>query len=70
MSFASLSRDLNQNNKKNMKNTCPECKNEIDLSQYGDITNGMVIECNHCGITLEIKKEGEMMAFDIVDEGK
>lgn len=58
-----------------MKAICPECKNEIDLLRYPSITEGMVIECNHCGITLLIKKiekkpEGEEVFTEIVDEGK
>ena len=50
---------------------CPECKNAIDLSRYPNVTMGMVIECNHCGMTLLIKgiENGEVK-MDIVDEGK
>ena len=54
-----------------MKSVCPECKNDIDLSRYPSIQEGMIIECNHCGITLLVKKiEGEEVATEIVDEGK
>ncbi len=54
-----------------MKAICLECKNEIDLSRYPSIKEGMVIECNHCGITLLIKKiEGDNVSTLIVDEGK
>jgi DNA-directed RNA polymerase subunit RPC12/RpoP len=51
---------------------CPECKNTVDLSHYPNITPGMVVECNHCGMTLlvkEIEASGNVKA-DIVDEGK
>lgn len=54
-----------------MQSICPECKNEIDLINYPSINTGMVIECNHCGITLLTKKiEGEKLLTEIVDEGK
>ncbi len=54
-----------------MKAICPECKNELDLSRYPSIKEGMIIECNHCGITLLVKKiEGDSVTTQIVDEGK
>jgi DNA-directed RNA polymerase subunit RPC12/RpoP len=54
-----------------MKSICPECKNNIDLSRYTNIKEGMVIECNHCGITLLIKNiKDNAISTDIVDEGK
>jgi DNA-directed RNA polymerase subunit RPC12/RpoP len=54
-----------------MKSICPECKNAIDLGRYPTVTEGMVIECNHCGITLLAKKiEGDNLTTEIVDEGK
>jgi len=50
---------------------CPECKNTIDLSRYPQITAGMVIECNHCGMTLLVKEIiGNDIKTEIVDEGK
>ena len=50
---------------------CPECKNDIDLSAYPTIAPGMVIECNHCGMTLLVKKiEGASVETEVVDEGK
>lgn len=56
---------------KTMKSICPECKNDIDLSRYPSMREGMIIECNHCGITLLAKKiEGETLSTEIVDEGK
>lgn len=52
--------------------TCPECKNVIDLFRYPKIEQGTVIECNTCGITLEvitIEADGALKT-EIVDEGK
>jgi DNA-directed RNA polymerase subunit RPC12/RpoP len=51
---------------------CPECKNTIDLSRYPNLAAGMVIECDHCGMTLlvkEIAADGNVKTR-IVDEGK
>lgn len=54
-----------------MNSICPECKNQIDLSRYPSIKETMVIECNHCGITLAVKKiENDVVSTEIVDEGK
>ena len=54
-----------------MKAICPECKNNIDLSRYPMMKEGIVIECNVCGITLLVKKiNGEVVETEIVDEGK
>ena len=56
----------------NMLCVCPECKNTIDLSRYPNLATGMVIECNHCGMTLlvkEIASDGAVKT-EIVDEGK
>ena len=51
--------------------TCPECKNEVDLSKFPDPKIGQIIECNSCGITLEITQdEGDRLDAEIVDEGK
>ncbi len=50
---------------------CPECKNTVDLSRYANLAPGMVIECNHCGMTLLVKAiaDGKVQT-EIVDEGK
>lgn len=53
-----------------MKIVCPECKNEVDLTGYPDLSNGHIIECNHCGITLEVKEVGDNFVAEVVDEGK
>jgi ribosomal protein S27E len=56
---------------KNMKAICPECKNEIDLTRYPMMKEGIVIECNVCGITLLVRRiDGENVETEIVDEGK
>jgi DNA-directed RNA polymerase subunit RPC12/RpoP len=54
-----------------MKLVCPECKNDVDLSVYPNLNKGHVIECNTCGITLEVKNvnEGEI-EVEVMDEGK
>ncbi len=50
---------------------CPECKNNVDLSRYPNIAKGMVVECNHCGMTLLVKEIKEnTIETEIVDEGK
>jgi len=50
---------------------CPECKNNVDLSSYPDLSVGTIVECDMCGITLEVKSlEGEEVKVEIVDEGK
>lgn len=53
-----------------MRLICPECKNEVDLTNYSDINAGSVVECNHCGITLEISEVGENVVAQVMDEGK
>ena len=56
---------------KNMKLICPECKNDVDLSGYPNLAVGHVMECNWCGITMEVRGiEGGVIAVEIVDEGK
>lgn len=50
---------------------CPECKNTISLSRYPNLAVGMVIECDHCGMTLAVKAiDGGSVKTEIVDEGK
>lgn len=55
----------------NSKCVCPECKNLMDLSRYPNLAGGMVIECNHCGMTLLVQEiaNGDVRT-SIVDEGK
>ncbi|HUD03911.1 MAG TPA: hypothetical protein VMR73_00255 [Candidatus Paceibacterota bacterium] len=51
--------------------TCPECKNEIDLSRYPNVAKTHAIECNTCGILLVVKdiKDNKLIT-EIIDEGK
>lgn len=49
---------------------CPECKNEVDLTSYDNIDVGHIIECNHCGITLEVQSTENGIKVEIADEGK
>ncbi len=53
-----------------MKLTCPECKNEVELSTYPNLAKDQVIECNVCGISLLVTEVGEEVQAEIVDEGK
>lgn len=50
---------------------CPECKNEVNLSVYPSIVAGQMIECDSCGISLEVTEAGgEKLEVEIADEGK
>ena len=43
----------------------------MDISKYPSVKEGMVIECNHCGITLLVKDaKSENILTEIIDEGK
>lgn len=54
-----------------MKCICPECKNQINMTKYPTVAVGHVIECNTCGIMLEVRViTGEGVETEIVDEGK
>jgi ribosomal protein S27E len=54
-----------------MKLTCPECKNDVDLTNYTNLQKDQIVECNMCGITLLVTDtEGEDVKTEIVDEGK
>lgn len=51
--------------------TCPECKNDVDLSRYPRLAPGDVIECNVCGISLGVENiSGDEVTAEVVDEGK
>lgn len=52
--------------------TCPECKNEVDLSAFPNVVAGHVVECDVCGISLLVTSIGEDGKVDteIADEGK
>ncbi|MEK7084001.1 MAG: hypothetical protein AAB932_02115 [Patescibacteria group bacterium] len=51
--------------------TCPECKNDVDLSSYPHCARDTVVECQTCGMSLLMTKvEGDEAQAEIVDEGK
>lgn len=55
-----------------MQLTCPECKNQVDLTSVPQpLVKDQVVECNHCGISLLLVDvtDGSAMA-EIMDEGK
>ncbi|MEK7596647.1 MAG: hypothetical protein AAB450_00850 [Patescibacteria group bacterium] len=54
-----------------MKCVCPECKNEIDVSKHPKIAVGYCVECDTCGILLEVRSiENDDVTTEIIDEGK
>lgn len=54
-----------------MQLTCPECKNDVDVSSYSDLQKDQVIECGTCGISLMITSiDGDAVEAEVVDEGK
>jgi Zn ribbon nucleic-acid-binding protein len=54
-----------------MNLTCPECKNQVDLSRFPNLAVEHAIECNHCGIMLAVTAiDGDTVSAEIVDEGK
>lgn len=54
-----------------MRLVCPECKNDVDLSNYPNLDKEQVIECNVCGISLLITDmESDIIKAEVVDEGK
>ncbi|KKU25787.1 MAG: hypothetical protein UX39_C0019G0007 [Candidatus Magasanikbacteria bacterium GW2011_GWA2_46_17] len=54
-----------------MQLTCPECKNDVNLSPYSDLDVDHVVECDMCGITLMVKGiDGENVSAEVIEEGK
>ncbi len=54
-----------------MELICPECKNEIKIENPQDLKKGTILECNTCGITLEVTGvNDEKVDLEIIDEGK
>lgn len=50
---------------------CPECKNLVDLTSYSEVHLEDIIECNMCGITLQISAvHTDTLDAEVVDEGK
>ncbi|MCB9798257.1 lysine biosynthesis protein LysW [Candidatus Nomurabacteria bacterium] len=54
-----------------MNQTCPECKNELNLADVTNLKEGQIIECDMCGITLAVvaNNDGNVM-LEVADEGK
>jgi alpha-aminoadipate carrier protein LysW len=47
------------------KGNCPECEAEIELD---DPVEGEVIECEECGVDLQVSKiEGNKIIFDVAE---
>ena len=55
-----------------MQLICIECKNPVDLISYPDLDVGHVLECEMCGITLEVTTidDNNKVTVEVVDEGK
>ena len=54
-----------------MKLVCPECKNEVNLSAYPNLSVGNIIECDVCGITLLVNNISDnIVTCEVADEGK
>jgi len=54
-----------------MNLVCPECKNSIELPASTNLSVGSVLDCNTCGITLEVEKiDDEKVILEVIDEGK
>ncbi|MCD6442143.1 hypothetical protein J7L24_01195 [bacterium] len=50
---------------------CPECKNKINVPDTSEIKEGSIIECDTCGITLEVSGiDGDNVNLEVIDEGK
>lgn len=53
--------------------TCPECKQQVDLTAYPSIEPDQMIECNTCGISLlvtSVSDDKETAQVEIAEEGK
>ena len=54
-----------------MNLTCPECKNQVDLSNYHNLAVDNVVECDVCGVSLLVTEiSGDNVKAEVVDEGK
>lgn len=55
-----------------MQLICPECKNEVDLSNYPDLSEDDVVECDICGINLLVQliDNDGVVEVEVVEEGK
>lgn len=46
---------------------CPECEFEIDIDEY-DVDKGDTLECDNCGVTLEVVGLSPIEFEAVVDE--
>ena len=54
-----------------MQLVCPECKNDVDLSLFPVLLVEQIIECQMCGVSLEVSSIiGDEASAEVVDEGK
>ena len=47
--------------------TCPECEFEIDVDEY-DVDRGDTLECDNCGVTLEVTSLNPIQFEAVTDE--
>ena len=47
--------------------TCPECDFEIDVDEY-DVDRGDTLECDNCGVTLEVVGLGPIEFEAVTDD--
>lgn len=51
--------------------TCPECKNDVNLSAFPNLVKGQMVECDVCGISLLVTSiDGSGVTAEVADEGK
>jgi len=54
-----------------MNLTCPECKNQVDISTNSNLSVDNVVECDVCGVSLLVTEiSGDNVRAEVVDEGK
>ena len=54
-----------------MRLNCPECKNDVDLTNCGEIHMDQIVECDKCGISLLVNEvDGDIASAEVADEGK
>lgn len=54
-----------------MRLTCPECKNDVNLSAFPNLAADQMVECDACGISLLVTDiAGNEVVAEVADEGK
>lgn len=54
-----------------MNQACPECKNDLNLTDVTNLPEGKIIECDMCGITLAaVATNDDHVMLEVADEGK